>query len=53
MSMMGIRTEWIDFMKGFILLFSIFMARFTDLNTSFTQISIFKKQKGAKDYGHK
>ncbi len=53
MSMMGIRTEWIDFMKGFILLFSIFMARFTDLNTSITQISILKKQKGAKDYGHK
>jgi ribose/xylose/arabinose/galactoside ABC-type transport system permease subunit len=43
MSMMGIRTEWIDFMKGFILLFSIFMAKFTNLNPSFTQILKFKK----------
>jgi ribose transport system permease protein len=52
MSMLGIRTEWIDFMKGFILLFSIFISRFLNLNPSLAQISIFKIQKGAKDYGH-
>jgi len=52
MSMMGIRTEWIDFMKGFILLFSIFLAKFMNQNTSITRISLFNTQKGAESYGH-
>jgi len=33
MSMMGIKTGWIDFMKGLILLFSILMAKFMNFNT--------------------
>lgn len=46
MSMMEIRTEWIDFMKGLILLSSIIMARFINMNSSFKINSLFKK--GAK-----
>ncbi|MBW2053290.1 MAG: ABC transporter permease [Deltaproteobacteria bacterium] len=33
MSMMGIKTAWIDFMKGLILLFSILMAKFMNFKT--------------------
>jgi ribose transport system permease protein len=33
MSMLGIKTEWIEFMKGFILLSSIFLAKFMNSKT--------------------
>lgn len=39
MSMMEIKTEWIDFMKGLVLLSSIFMARFVNWSTA---AAIFK-----------
>ena len=53
MSMMEIKTEWIDFMKGLILLFSFIMARYMNLNQTFSpSISIFKKRKGVKINGH-
>jgi ribose transport system permease protein len=47
MSMMGIRTEWIEFMKGLILLCSIFLARFMNVSTPISQIRLFQKPKGA------
>lgn len=33
MSMLGIKTEWIEFMKGFILLSSIFLAKYMNSST--------------------
>jgi len=52
MSMMGIKTEWIEFVKGLILLFSFIMARFMNSQASLSKFSFFTKGKGAKDYGH-
>lgn len=42
MSMMAIKTEWIDFMKGLMLLASIVMARYMNLNVIFSLSTIFK-----------
>jgi len=33
MSMVGVKTEWIEFMKGFILLSSIFLAKYLRTGT--------------------
>ena len=46
MSMMGIRTEWIDFMKGLILLSSIILARFMNADIPILKNIFFKKGKG-------
>lgn len=48
MSMLGVKTEWIEFMKGLILLSSIFLARY--LNTGSTQhlVKLFEKMKRRK-----
>ena len=46
MSMMGIKTEWINFIKGLILLFSILMEKFMNYNTKTTLL-----KKGAKNHG--
>lgn len=51
MSMMGIKTEWIDVMKGFILLSSIFTAKF--MNSPIQPISILAKRKVLWSYGRK
>lgn len=45
MSMMGIKTEWIDFVKGFILLVSIFMARYMNVNNKLLTIFIKRSVK--------
>jgi ABC-type xylose transport system permease subunit len=44
MSMMAIRTEWIDFMKGFMLLVSIFLAMYMNMNKKYSPFNIFKKR---------
>ena len=51
MSMMGIRTEWIDFMKGLILLSSIVMAKYMNLNTPISKIQLIQKRKGEDENG--
>jgi ribose transport system permease protein len=43
MSMLGIKTEWIEFIKGLILLSSIFFAKFMSVNTSLLKFQIFHK----------
>jgi ribose/xylose/arabinose/galactoside ABC-type transport system permease subunit len=45
MSMSGIKTEWIEFMKGFILLSSIFLAKFMNTNTVIFKNQLIKKIK--------
>jgi ribose transport system permease protein len=50
MSMMGIKTEWVEFIKGLILLFSIIMARFMNSKSSPSNYPFFNK--GDKEYGH-
>jgi ribose transport system permease protein len=45
MSMSGIKTEWIEFMKGFILLSSIFLAKFMNTNTDIFKNKLFQKMK--------
>jgi rhamnose transport system permease protein len=52
MSMMGIKTEWIEFVKGLILLFSIIMARYMNSQTARSNFLYFIKGKGAKGHGH-
>jgi ribose transport system permease protein len=44
MSMMAIRTEWIDFMKGFMLLVSIFLAMYMNMNKTLSPFSFLKKR---------
>jgi ribose/xylose/arabinose/galactoside ABC-type transport system permease subunit len=44
MSMMAIRTEWIDFMKGFMLLVSIFLAMYMNMNKKLSPFSFLKKR---------
>jgi ribose/xylose/arabinose/galactoside ABC-type transport system permease subunit len=51
MSMLGFQTGWIDFMKGLILLSSIIMSLFMNLNSPISKINLFKTGKGAKDHG--
>jgi ribose transport system permease protein len=46
MSMMGIKTEWIDFVKGLILLISIFMSNHIDIKNKIS--FIFKKRSDIK-----
>jgi hypothetical protein len=48
---MGIQTEWIEVMKGFILLSSIFIAKFMNLNSTNQPFNIFKKRKAVWSYG--
>jgi len=45
MSMLGIKTEWIEFMKGFILLSSIFLAKFMNVNIELLKFQVFQKLK--------
>ena len=45
MSMMGIKTEWIEFMKGFILLSSIFLAKYINSGFMKNLANIFNKSK--------
>jgi hypothetical protein len=49
--MMGIKTEWIEVMKGFILLSSIFIAKFMNSNSTILPFNIFKKRKAQLSYG--
>jgi ribose transport system permease protein len=51
MSMMGIQTEWIEVMKGFILLSSIFIAKFMNLNSPNQPFNFLKKRKVMWSYG--
>ncbi len=48
MSMLGIKTEWIEFMKGFILLSSIFLARFMNTGSINQLVKLFDKSKRRK-----
>lgn len=50
MSMMEIKTEWIDFMKGLMLLASIFIAKFLNLSKGLSPIKHLTK--GARIHGH-
>ncbi len=45
MSMMGIKTEWIEFMKGFILLSSIFLAKYINSGFMKNLANIFNRSK--------
>lgn len=45
MSMLGIKTEWIEFIKGLILLSSIFFAKVMSVNTSLAKLQLFHKLK--------
>lgn len=45
MSMLGIKTEWIEFIKGLILLSSIFFAKFMSVNVSLAKFQLFHKLK--------
>lgn len=45
MSMQGIKTEWIDFMKGFILLSSIVLAKFTNVETPIKRFKLINQSK--------
>jgi ribose transport system permease protein len=51
MSMMGIKTEWIEVVKGFILLSSIFLARIMNSKTAMININVFLKSKGVLENG--
>jgi ribose/xylose/arabinose/galactoside ABC-type transport system permease subunit len=51
MSMMGIQTEWIEVMKGLILLSSIFIAKFMNLNSPNQPFNFLKKRKVMWSYG--
>jgi ribose transport system permease protein len=53
MSMMGIRTEWIEFMKGLVLLSSIFMAKYFSVGSPISKMRLFQKSKGVHEYGNK
>lgn len=45
MSMLGVKTEWIEFMKGFILLSSIFLAKYMNMNTELLKLQVLQKIK--------
>jgi ribose transport system permease protein len=49
LSMEGIKTEWIEFMKGLILLASIVMAKYLDFNPGYVQESTVNKTQGEKE----
>jgi ribose/xylose/arabinose/galactoside ABC-type transport system permease subunit len=52
MSMMEIKTEWIDFMKGLMLLASLIISKYMNQNQSFSPSRIFKKRKGVQINEH-
>lgn len=52
MSMKGINTEWIEFMKGFVLLSSIIMAKYLEFNKT-QSIPTVQNGKGDNSHGNK
>lgn len=53
MSMLGIKTEWIEFMKGFILLSSIFLAKIFNSGMTKNLDNIIHNSKRSVENGHK